>query len=604
MLKIHVLKILLVFAVTLSSGFRAELSSQNGRTLQSKLNQLKIVGNKKFSREVIQSWFNFQKGKLISEEEVYRRSSQVLERFKERGYYFAKFDSMVLSYNKDSTHVGVIIHVDEGELLKVNKLMIEGVDKNDKDLFPDLETQAGNVFINEILQEDIKQIIKSFEERGHPYCRVNIAELRMSSLNSDGESGLDITLNILPGPKVIISEIEIHGNDQTKDNVILRELGVKRDMLYNQRKIDKIMPRLKKLGYFKWINPPELLMQKDGTGKLIIELEEGNNNRIDGVIGYNPSTTNSKGFVTGLLDLSFGNLLGTGRQLDAHWERRTQKTEALRFRYLEPWVAGWPLHAGFSFEQLIQDTSYIQRSLGLEFRVLVNEYLWVFSRVSKRDISPDSLATVLFGIPPSSSINFAVGLSYNTLDDLINPRKGVKYLTSFELGKKNIELATSQNGRSVDSESFEQKRISIDFESYFSIFKWQVFAMGVHGRQITSDEDIIQITDQYRFGGTRTLRGYREEQFRGSRIAWANIEYRYLLGRHSRFFVFLDTGYFFREELLNNGLKKIAFDDAKIGYGVGLRIDTKLGFFGIDYGLGKGDSLSNAKVHVSLINDF
>jgi outer membrane protein insertion porin family len=586
----------------LSSGKWAELSSQNRQSARSRLNQLKISGNKKFSRDLIQRWFNAKPGELISEEAVYQRSSQVLERLRERGYYFAKFDSVIVNYNADSTQVDVILSLDEGELLYVSKFVIEGVENKDQKSFPDLETQVGKPFRQEIFQEDVRQIIRFYEERGHPYGRVNIEEMKLGDSNSDGEFGLEIKLNIIPGPEVTIDAIEIQGNEQTKDYVILRELGFNKGDVYNQQKIDKIQPRLMKLGYFKWVNPPELVMQKDSTGKLIIELEEGSSNRIDGVIGYNPPAANSDGFVTGLLDLKFGNLLGTGRHIEAHWERRTQKTQELRFRYLEPWVAGWPLRAGFSFEQLIQDTSYVQRSLGLDFQVLFDENLSLFTRISKRDISPDSLGAVLFGIPPSSSINLAVGLNYDTLDDLLNPRKGVHYQTSFELGKKSIELPTSEAGTSGDSESFEQKRISIDFESYFSIFKWQVFAIRLHGRQITSDEDVIPITDQYRFGGTRTLRGYREEQFRGSRIAWANIEYRYLLGRHSRFFVFLDTGYFSREELVDNVLKKI--DETKIGYGVGLRIDTKLGFFGIDYGLGEGDSLSNGKVHVGLMNEF
>ncbi|MFQ6116125.1 MAG: BamA/TamA family outer membrane protein, partial [bacterium] len=389
---------------------------------------------------------------------------------------------------------------------------------------------------------------------------------------------------------------------QTKDFVILREIAFEKGEIYNQRKINKIKPKLMKLGYFKWVNPPRLEMRKDGSGKLIIELAEGGNNRLDGVVGYNPSTPTSKGFITGLLDISFGNLIGTGRQIEAHWERRTRKTQELRFRYLEPWVAGLPLHAGLSFEQLIQDTSYVQRSLGLDLRMQFNENLSLFSKISKRDITPDSLGTVLFGIPRSSSVNFGIGLAFDTLDDLINPRKGVKYQTSFELGKKNIESPATEQSISNDSESFEQKRISIDFETYFSIFRSQVFSFGFHGRQITSDETVVPITEHYRFGGTRTLRGYREEQFRGSRIAWANVEYRYLLGRRSRLFLFLDTGYFFREEVHDDLLKKI--QDAKIGYGVGLRIDTKLGLFGIDYGLGEGDSLSNGKVHVSLINEF
>ena len=39
-------------------------------------------------------------------------------------------------------------------------------------------------------------------------------------------------------------------------------------------------------------------------------------------------------------------------------------------------------------------------------------------------------------------------------------------------------------------------------------------------------------------------------------------------------------------------------------YGFGIRIETRLGLFGVDYGLGEGDSFLQGKVHVGLVNWF
>ena len=109
----------------------------------------------------------------------------------------------------------------------------------------------------------------------------------------------------------------------------------------------------------------------------------------------------------------------------------------------------------------------------------------------------------------------------------------------------------------------------------------------------------MPITDQFRFGGARTLRGYRENQFNGSKVAWANLEYRYLLARRSRVFVFLDSGYYWRR--LDSGE---SVEGYKLGYGFGLRIETGLGIISVDYGLGEGDGILAGKVHVGLINQF
>ncbi len=572
------------------------LLSQESVNAKARLHQIKIIGNAHVAESEIQSWLNLRRGQEISEPLIHARAQNLLLRFREAGYYFAALDSVRFHYSHDSSRVEAAIYLQEGARLRIGQLQLRGLDDQD-DLKDELRTRPGRYFQHHNLEEDIDAILRYFEERGFPYCRVNIERLDFRGLEKADEMAVDVTLKVDPGPAVEIGEIEIRGNELTKTRVIQRELGVRRGDIYQQRRIDKIAPQLLRLGYFKWVNPPQLEWLPDSTGRLVIELAEGSSNRFDGVLGYNPPVGNSRGFVTGLIDISFRNLFGTGRQIDARWERRTARTQQLRFRYLEPWVAGLPLNAAIRFEQLIQDTIFVQREIGLEASYRINENVSLLAGVSRRDVSPDSLGQAVFGIPASHSINFAVGLNLNTLDYPRNPKKGIHYETTFEWSRKSIADAVADRDG-----SFNQRRIALDFETYISLFRWQVFAFALHGRQITSGEDLISITDHFRLGGARSLRGYREEQFRGDRIAWANFEYRYLLNRESRFFVFLDAGYFHRQELVAERL--LTFEDVQVGYGLGLRVDTRLGFFGIDYGLGEGDGLSNGKVHISLTNEF
>jgi hypothetical protein len=78
-----------------------------------------------------------------------------------------------------------------------------------------------------------------------------------------------------------------------------------------------------------------------------------------------------------------------------------------------------------------------------------------------------------------------------------------------------------------------------------------------------------------------------------------NLEYRYLLGRRSRVFVFGDGGYFARPA---DPEEKI--EDYKVSYGFGFRLETRLGIMGVDYGLGEGSGLLGGLIHVGLINEF
>lgn len=560
------------------------------------LSKVEIIGNKNFSSRKIKEWLDLKKKQPTSQEIVQERCKSLLAKIQSEGYYFSKIDSINFNYNTDSSRVALILFLQEGSVPKVKDFIIQGLE--DRKIISRLRTRKGREFYSDVLEIDIAEIMDYYENTGYPFCEVKITKFKMNE-NADSAE-LSLTLEVNSGKEIRIDEIKILGNEETKPYVILRELPFASGEIYEQRKMDKIPSILLNTGFFKWVNEPYIeVEQTTNRNRLIIELAEKNHNQFDGVVGYNPGSANTKGFVTGLLDFRFGNLFGTGRQIDAFWERRSQDTQELKFGYTEPWLGGFPLSVGFGFEQIIQDTSYIQREVALDLRYAINSNVAITTGISNRSISPDSLGALLFNVSRSTALNLRVGAAFNTLSDPINPESGVRYFTGFEWSRKTFDDTLS--GASSPG-SFNLKRLSVDFENYFSLFRWQVLALGLHGREVTSDEAVISITDMYRFGGTKSMRGYREEQFRGSRIAWGNLEYRYLIGGPSRLFAFLDFGYYFREEILNSN--KLKTDDFKIGYGFGMRIDTKLGYFGLDYGLGEGDSFSNGKIHIRLVNEF
>ncbi|MDD5088867.1 MAG: BamA/TamA family outer membrane protein, partial [bacterium] len=112
----------------------------------------------------------------------------------------------------------------------------------------------------------------------------------------------------------------------------------------------------------------------------------------------------------------------------------------------------------------------------------------------------------------------------------------------------------------------------------------------------------VLLPDLYRLGGARSLRGYREEQFLGSRIGWASIEIRYWLGSASRFFVFGDAGGVYRA--IRTEAAQSESTRIRTSAGLGIRIGTDIGIWGFDYGIGQEDRLLNGKLHVSLLSTF
>jgi outer membrane protein insertion porin family len=370
-------------------------------------------------------------------------------------------------------------------------------------------------------------------------------------------------------------------------------LPLQQGEIFQFDKVEEIQSRLMRLGFFRSVTPPQLLRDRRGRYLLDIEVVEGSANTFNGVAGYNPGIGDQKGYLTGLIDLNFGNLFGTGRQLGARWEKRSRDTQELALRYREPWLFGYPFLLIGAFQQLVQDTIYVERQVGLSLEWPASPRITIIGSVSRQSISPDSIAGVRLLLPKSRALSAAFGVAYNSLDDQLNPRRGVLYRTTIESGRKNIS-----SFREIPSRSIHRQRLTVDLQVAVPILRAQVLSIALHGRQVTSGEPFVSITDEFRLGGATTLRGYREEQFRGSRVGWSNIEYRYLLGPRSRAFVFSDLGYFFKQTA------EARIEEFKSAFGLGARVETPLGVIGVDYGLGEGDGLLAGKVHVSLVNSF
>jgi outer membrane protein insertion porin family len=127
-----------------------------------------------------------------------------------------------------------------------------------------------------------------------------------------------------------------------------------------------------------------------------------------------------------------------------------------------------------------------------------------------------------------------------------------------------------------------------------------VLAADLHIRDFSSGD--MDISDLIQLGGASTLRGYREGQFLGSRIVWTNLEYRFLVAPRSFFYSFIDVGYIVQPDIA--AINMMTSEQTKVGYGIGVRLDSSLGLIDVSFALGEGDTFSTAKIHIRLINEF
>jgi outer membrane protein insertion porin family len=446
-----------------------------------------------------------------------------------------------------------------------------------------------------LLEKNIEKILTLYEENGFPYCQISPCDFK-----STGKDKICFSLQVNEGPRVKIKSIQLEGLKTTKERVILREMGQDVFGYFSQDHLDRSIKRIEKLSYIKEVKETELLSgENPEEGILKITLEERRNNTFSGILGYAPSSGSQKGNLVGSMNLVFDNMFGTGRRMEWSWYRKDPYSSRFDFQYRESWIFGLPPALELNVGQTDYDSTYLQ--LNFSAKLIFNstrKLSWGIEGGGEK-IIPGSAGKSF--LPNSRKYKAGLVLALDLRDQTENPRRGILYQGGVNYVQKRNYPTTVFVPDQLQAHS---ANYYLDAENLIPTFGSQTFFAGVHFRGLNTDEKVVPLSDQYKLGGIHSLRGYREEEFYGTTIGWVNLEYRFLMEGNSRFFLFTDYGYFERKTLSagSGDLRKIS--DGKLGYGLGLRIDTKAGLLGLDYGLGEGDSFSQGKIHFGVINRF
>ncbi len=604
---------LLCLSSTLVTSADAQLKPPPHGGTGMKISEIKFIGASAFSSVSLSENFHADSSRFLASDTASIKTGlyQIQNIYYSEGYLLFKIDSFYVRPSSDSSIATLAIYISEGPRLLVRKLLINGNKFfNYNELTRELATRSGQPFNQDDLEKDIDDILVKYNAAGFPLAKISIdsifvyrhpRESQTPFTERDlrhGTDSLGIALTINEGNRIRIDAIRIEGNTETKDYVILRALRIPPGRYYNEDELGNAKQRLQKLGFFQSVSDPELFESGDTTG-LLVKVVEGNTNTFDGVIGYMPAQLGQSGYFTGMIDVSMLNLFGTGRKFRAMWHQETKLTQDLEIGYAEPYIFGYPINAELDFSQRQQDSTSVTRNFGVTGTFIFSDNFSGNASIGTLSTTPLQIADSNYSVFESNVLDFGLGITLDTRDDIYSPRHGVLYETQLSFGQKKIygpvQLITSDTRLT----SFTQ-HLSIDLSFFHELFPRQIFAIGLHGEQVTGSE--LDQSDMYRLGGTNTIRGYLENQFIATKAAWTNIEYRFATGKESFFFGFVDAGYVYnqRDLIVNTPASSLSL----YGYGVGAQVETGIGILKASYALGRGDSFIEGKIHFGIVNQF
>ena len=433
---------------------------------------------------------------------------------------------------------------------------------------------------------DIREKLTKLEEE---YKNNGFVLARVVSANITDDGVLHILIN-----EGKIKQNIIKGNTRTKEYVIRRELRQKEGDVFNTEITKRSVQRLHNLGFFDDIDV-QMQPNDDGTVNVIFEIEEGNTATIGIGAGYSQSNG-----VTGQLTLEDKNLLGTGDSASMTWEFGGRDNANYNVSYVKPWLDKKETSMSINIYRGTQErtdynrdgyetANYDKRSTGQEITFsraegeFVRNYITLKHRndTYRRPVGggaqyyEDDYPGETYGKTTEERRreNFgetrAISLMrvYDSRDSIFDAHHGKRMAYTFEFA-----------GFGGD---FNYQKISADHRYYWELNPKtkHVLALDLAAGYAWGN---MPLSQRFSMGGSNTLRGYRDDQFRGNSMLRASLEYRVPLAKKVSAVAFVDTGYAWdkRDE------KQFDLHKIKTGYGVGLRFFTPIGPVRLDYGIG------------------
>lgn len=593
----HILFCLLFFPLAVGNSEQHAPDASDSTEKPYLIRQITFDGIEHLNRKQLTKLIGIDAGQPYLPEEMTAALNRVLEKYREDGYVFASIEPAVETIPPDQVHV--CLHIHEGTPVRTGEIVIEGNHLlSTDDLRRALGLREGAPFTHAAFEDGIAKVLTLYSERGYPKAEIEPTNFHLS----EEQGTVDLRLHIRERSQIRIGEVKLTGLQKTKPEVVLRELPVQVGDVFDQRKIDRSFHRLVNLGYFYEVSSS--LLEEGRTPTEIIfnaKVMEARTGRFSGVIGYAPPTTEFEGApqLTGVIEATETNLLGTGRGANFLWKSGLLQT--LKIGYTEPWAFGKPIKIGVEYSQVKQRNQFTDAesnenaasvTIGARFRRLYEGSLG-FSY--KQIDLPASNATLFATSPPIASpivdvtdaaaqsgvkYGITLGLTRDSRDYFLNPTRGRLDHVAFEFSRGDFKL----------------RKLWVDLRGYFPTWHRQVIAIGLHGAAAWGNN--IPPTELFYLGGANTLRGYDEDWFFGPRRVYANIEYRLLVGRTSQFFIFTDLGAVTQVD------QPTVFDPLRMGYGFGMRLESKGGLLRMNYGLAEGRSALEGKIHVNLGTSF
>ena len=500
----------------------------------------------------------------------------------QKGYLLASFDS--INYHNKTFTTRFTIGQKFGKahltIAKENLWILKASNLNEKfiknvDFTP---LQISNI---------LKTISKTLENNGYPFASVFLSDTKIEGVELKAE------ISIANKEHYEWTKIHLKGDNSISDKYIANLIGIKLNTSFNQSDFKKISKRLKQANFITEIKPAEILFTKEGV-ELFLYLKSNPISSVNGVIGFQPNPITNRVNLTGDLSLKLVNVIKRGELIDLNWKSIQDQTQSLQTKLNYPFLFNTNFGLDGTFNLYKLDSSFLElkSSIGVQYFMKGGNYIKMFyQNISSNIISQNAVTNSMGNV---NTNNYGLAVSKRQFDYLPNPRNGFSIHTEVSIGSRK----SNENDTSTTTIATTY-RSDFFLEWIKPIHKRHIFYLSNHSSFYYAP--IIFQNEVERFGGQTTQRGFNEQELFSTAKTTTRIEYRYLVDKNSRAFLFFDQTWY-----ENNSVNY--YKDTPFGFGAGFSFGTNIGVFSLSYALGKQFDnpilLRDGKIHFGYTSFF
>jgi outer membrane protein insertion porin family len=420
------------------------------------------------------------------------------------------------------------------------------------------------------LEESLRGLLAFYNESGYPYAQVWLTGFQYLPASNT----VELAVSVSEGVRSRIARVVFEGISKTDSSVALRTSRLEPGSMYGEKRVASATKYLRTSGYFESVGEARLERPSGGAVDVIIPVRDiQRGNLFQGALGFSRKEGGDY-VLNGSIAFDLRNIAGTGRRAHFDWLNNGERYSRFLLKYREPFLFSSKVSLDAEISQVIQDTVYMWNAGGLYAGIPIGAGVSLVVGVaadrnvpSAGDLERSVRQRYRIGVENAGATNRAFAA-------FVEGAYRKKYYTG-NLSEKDGELLYRVEGSAARGTWRNQ-----------SVYA-RLVAEGVHA---TGD---IPLAELFPLGGATSLRGYRESQFRGERVAFVNLEYRF--GEGGWLYVFDDVGAYYRRE---EGWIP------KNGAGFGLRSESPVGIVALSFGVGEELSLEGTRIHISLIEKF